>query len=52
MTNIANGFESEDENQQGSSYRISKVGETSIIQTGKKFLVRKKGKRQTAELGR
>jgi hypothetical protein len=52
MTNLALGYPSDDEQQEGSSYRLSKMGEISIIQTGKKFLVRKKGKKQTIELGR
>lgn len=52
MVNLAHDIESGDESQPGTSYRISKPGEFSVIQSGKKYLVRKRGKKQLVETGR
>lgn len=58
MTHLANGELSEDEERNNAddlnsaAYRISKIGEISVLQSGKKFLVRKKGRKLSIELGR
>lgn len=61
MTRLAHGLETADTTQASSSssskevdssYRLGKAGEITIAHTGRKFIVRKRLRKQIEELGR
>ncbi len=51
MTKLTHGIDPDDPDTDP-TFRLGKAGETTIVYSGKKYIVRKRAKRQIEELGR